>query len=262
MLIHAVHVVDNRTIRVTLTFRDNREKDPRPQGSNPRSFNPKLLEQRAVLTDEVAGIEVKEGRVYVGPLSNNVSPNILEDHFGKFGGVFKSNVSCAKDNTMKKNFGVVSYRETQSCKRVLQNPRHSINGESVEVCLSKFCLEMLMSSSTLWMWEIGWSLEKEELAKHFAQFGPVFRAIHIFNPVNGEKKGYGLVDFVEEDTVAKACSGRCRSVLAADSSWPPCVLLASSCPSGLLVSFWPPFGLLASFCPPCVLLASLYPPGY
>ena len=54
-MIHAVHVVDNRTIRVTLTFRDNREKDPRPQGSNPpRSFNPKLLEQRAVLTDEVS----------------------------------------------------------------------------------------------------------------------------------------------------------------------------------------------------------------
>jgi RNA recognition motif-containing protein len=136
-----------------------------------------------------------------------VSPNILEDHFSKFGLVANCNVNRGANNTTKKSFGVIVFQETQACKRVLQNPRHFVNDQLVEVALSRFCLEMLMSPSTVWAWELSWSLEQEELAVYFAQFGAVYRAIHIGNPATGEKKGYGLVDFVEEDTAAKACRG-------------------------------------------------------
>lgn len=204
-LMKQIHVVDNRTIRVTLTFREGRAPEFKRQ--NCGGWTPRQQAERAVLSDEVQRLEVKEGRCYVGPLPDNCSPNLLEDHFKKFGLVARSDVSRKVSNPMKKNFGTIRFRETQACKRVLQNPRHLVNGQQVEVALSKFCLEMLMSASTVWLWEVSWSLEQAELARHFASFGAVFRALHIFNPSTGEKKGYGLVDFVKEDTVAAACSG-------------------------------------------------------
>jgi len=204
-LLRQIHIVDNRTIRVTLTFRPPKVGEEKRK--NCGAWKPKQQEERALLSDEVQAIDVREGRLYIGPLAENVSPNILEDHFSKFGLVAKSNVVRGVNNDIKKTYGVIRFRETQSCKRVLQNPKHHVNEKPVEVALSKFCLEMLMRPTTLWLWEIGYSLEQQELGKHFAQYGPVFRAIHIFNPATGEKKGYGFVDFVNENTVAEACKG-------------------------------------------------------
>ena len=171
-------------------------------------FRPLMSGREGDLTQNLFPvISIFLARLYIGPLAENVSPNILEDHFSKFGLVAKSNVVRGVNNDIKKTYGVIRFRETQSCKRVLQNPKHHVNEKPVEVALSKFCLEMLMRPTTLWLWEIGYSLEQQELGKHFAQYGPVFRAIHIFNPATGEKKGYGFVDFVNENTVAEACKG-------------------------------------------------------
>ena len=151
----------------------------------------------------------------------------------------KSNVVRGVNNDIKKTYGVIRFRETQSCKRVLQNPKHHVNEKPVEVALSKFCLEMLMRPTTLWLWEIGYSLEQQELGKHFAQYGPVFRAIHIFNPATGEKKGYGFVDFVNEDTVAQACKGPGKGPYRWDLNFPgsyfqPVKQVHSERPAGFL----------------------------
>lgn len=199
ILAQSVHVVDTRTIRVSLTH-SAKNYDWKPP-------NPKKHEEKIELIHEVANIEVREGRVYVGPLPDNVSPNILASHFSQYGIVANSNVSRAVHNTMKKNFGVVIFRETMPVKRVLQNPRHFVNDQYVDITLSKFAMEMFLSSTTLWMWDLSWSVTKEDLTKYFSQYGAVFRSMHIFNPLTGEKKGYGFVDFVDANNVRKPCHG-------------------------------------------------------
>jgi len=199
ILARAVHVVDTRTIRVSLTHSAKSYEWKPP--------NPRKHEEKIELIHEVANIDVREGRVYVGPLPDNVSPNILASHFSQYGIVSNSNVSRAVHNTMKKNFGVVSFKETMPVKRVLQNPRHYVNDQYVDITLSKFAMETFLSSTTLWVWELAWSISKEDLIKHFSQFGAVYRAMHIFNPMTGDKKGYGFVDFVDAGNVRKACQG-------------------------------------------------------
>ena len=92
-------------------------------------------------------------------------------------------------------------------KRVLQNPRHFINDQYVDITLSKFAMETFLSPTTLWMWELSWSVTKEDITRYFMQFGAVFRSMHILNPMTGEKKGYGFVDFVDPGNVRKACHG-------------------------------------------------------
>lgn len=196
ILAQSVHIVDNRTIRVSLT---QTSKNPDYKPKNPRNY-----EETIELIHEVGKIDVREGKIYVGQLPDNVSPNILADHFSQYGIVNTSNVSRAVHNTMKKNFGFVNFKETMAVKRVLQNPKHFINQKQVDVTLSKFGMETLLSDSIVWLWGLDWSINSEDIQKYFQQYGAVYHAMHIYNPVNGEKRGYGFVDFVDENATKKA----------------------------------------------------------
>lgn len=70
-------------------------------------------------------------------------------------------------------------------KRALQNPRHYINEQFVEIALSKFAIEAFLSPSTLWVWDLAWAITKEDLIQYFSKFGKVYRAMHIYNPITG-----------------------------------------------------------------------------
>ena len=55
-----IHIVDNRTIRVTLTFRPPKPSEEKRK--NCGSWKPRQQEERALLSDEVQSIDVREGR--------------------------------------------------------------------------------------------------------------------------------------------------------------------------------------------------------
>ena len=102
-------------------------------------------------------------------------PNSLAAQFSQYGIVAGSNVSRAANNTMKKNFGVVSYKETMPVKRVLQNPRHFVNEKYVDITLSKFGMEVLLSNTILWIWSLEWTVNNDDLVRwtHSTRFkGP------------------------------------------------------------------------------------------
>jgi len=206
ILRQSVHVVDNRTIRVSLTHGAKSHSS-----YNWKPANPSKHEEKIALIHEVAQIEVREGRIYIGPLPDEVMPNSLAAQFSQYGIVAGSNVSRAANNTMKKNFGVVSYKETMPVKRVLQNPRHFVNEKYVDITLSKFGMEVLLSNTILWIWSLEWTVNNDDLVRYFQQFGSIFRAMHIFNPFTGEKKGYGFVDFVDFNVVKRCTHGGSNS---------------------------------------------------
>ena len=96
ILSQAVHVVDCRSIRVSLTHTvKNHDWEP------PKNFEKNYAKRetdRIELLNEVNNIDVREGRLYVGALPFNVSPNILADHFSSYGIVAHSDVSRAEQN--------------------------------------------------------------------------------------------------------------------------------------------------------------------
>ena len=208
VLTQAVHIVENKSIRVSMTHsaKNWKESDWTPPVL-PKKNNEAREQDRIELLSAVNNIEVREGKLYCGPLPFNVSPNILADHFSTYGIVAHADVSRAELNICKKPFGIVQFKETMAVKRALQNPRHYINEQFVEVSLSKFAIEAFLSPSTLWVWDLAWSISKEELMKHFSKFGKVYRAMHIYNPITGDKKGYGFVDFVDQGNMSRALAG-------------------------------------------------------
>ena len=98
ILSQAVHVVDCRSIRVSLT---HTVKNGQPDWEAPKNFEKNYAKRetdRIDLLNEVNKIEVREGRLYVGALPFNVSPNILADHYSSYGIVAHSDVSRAEQN--------------------------------------------------------------------------------------------------------------------------------------------------------------------
>ena len=96
ILSQAVHVVDCRSIRVSLTHTVKNQDWEAPK--NFEKNYAKRETDRIDLLNEVNKIEVREGRLYVGALPFNVSPNILADHFSSYGIVAHSDVSRAEQN--------------------------------------------------------------------------------------------------------------------------------------------------------------------
>ena len=221
ILSQSVHIVDCRCIRVSLTH-TARDQEWTPPVRNFEANYVKKEEERIELLGEVNKIEVREGRLYVGPLPFNVSPNILADHFSTYGIVAKADVSRAEQNICKKPFGVVLFKETMAVKRALNNPRHYINDQYVEVALSKFAIEAFLSPSMMWVWELPWAMTKEDLAQYFSKFGKVYRAMHIYNPITGDKKGYGFVDFIDQANLTKALGGGKNNVKRFDIKGQSC----------------------------------------
>ena len=55
--------------------------------------------------------------------------------------VFIINLPRADSNTMKQSYGIIVFTNTQSCKRVLQQPRHFVTDKQVLVLplVDDFC---------------------------------------------------------------------------------------------------------------------------
>ena len=107
-------MVDCRSIRVSLThtvknqdweppknFEKNyaKKESDRIELLNEVSLREEVEESLRCLTNiQVNKIDVREGRLYVGALPFNVSPNILADHFSSYGVVAHADVSRAEQN--------------------------------------------------------------------------------------------------------------------------------------------------------------------
>ena len=90
-------------------MRNARTVEPGSPGSRRKGlfsqmrFRPLMSGREGDLTQNLFPfISIFLARLYIGPLAENVSPNILEDHFSKFGLVAKSNVVRGVNNDIKK----------------------------------------------------------------------------------------------------------------------------------------------------------------
>ena len=59
----------------------------------------------------------------------------------------------------------------------------------------------------LYVGNLSFDVNDEELEKNFSEFGEIVSAIIIKDPVSGRSKGFGFVEFSDEDSAKKAKEG-------------------------------------------------------
>jgi len=59
----------------------------------------------------------------------------------------------------------------------------------------------------LYVGNLSFDINDEELEKNFSQFGEIVSAVIIKDPVSGRSKGFGFVEFTNEDSAKNAKEG-------------------------------------------------------
>ena len=64
--------------------------------------------------------------------------------------------------------------------------------------------EVKFMGKKLYIGNLSFDITDEELEKNFSQFGEIVSAVIIKDPVSGRSKGFGFVEFADEDSAKNA----------------------------------------------------------
>ena len=93
-----------------------------------------------------------------------------------------------------KSYGFIDFAEVISTRRAFGS-KIFVRGKHVKIAMSRFALEVVLSSNVVYFFEAHMHCPDSELEKYFMQFGQIYRCHH-FVDQNGQNKTYGFVDFI------------------------------------------------------------------
>ena len=145
----------------------------------------------------------EQKRIYVGPLSDDVTGSDLTLQFQEFGRVEAVSV-LNKASSDKRSFGFVDFSEVISVRRSF-SAKVFVKGRHVKVSLSKMAMEVVLNESAVFFFDAFVFCDDVHLEQHFSTFGPIFRCMHLTDSNSNQgNKSFGFVDFVSPESAAKA----------------------------------------------------------
>ena len=135
-------------------------------------------------------------RIYVGNLlkgKEHTSEDKIFEYFSQFGKIDVLEFFREKVTKLPRGFAFVTFRDLESARQVIeeaQNGHHFIDGHKVRVEIPRLATERIVTKRSLAVLvdNVLKSTSKEELKKHFSQFGKVDRVIFAKEDVSDENK--------------------------------------------------------------------------
>ncbi|CAK9184125.1 unnamed protein product [Ilex paraguariensis] len=176
-------------------------------------------------------MESKNGKLFVGGISEETNEKALKWHFSEYGKVKSCEVIKHRMTGQPRGFGFVTFEDPSVVDKVLQD-RHAILGRLVEVkvarpkgerqqnCCCQSCFHLRqqenngISGSTyyggcnthfktkkIFVGGLPSNLTKEEFKRYFERFGTIEEVIMIYDKENNRPRGFGFITFDSEETV-------------------------------------------------------------
>ena len=135
-------------------------------------------------------------RIYVGNLmkgKDHTSEEKIFEYFSQFGKVDVLEFFRDKVTKLPRGFAFVTFRDLQSARKVIeqaQNDHHFIDGHKVRVEIPRLATERFVAKRSLAVLvdNVLKNTSKEELMRHFSQFGKVDRVIFAKEDVTDQNK--------------------------------------------------------------------------
>lgn len=146
------------------------------------------------------------GKLFVGGLSWQTTPDKLRDYFGQFGTV--TDVLVMKDPVTQRSrgFGFITFSSPESVERVLAVPSHSLDGKKID---PKHATPKSKSKANktkkIFVGGVSQETSAEEVKAYFSQFGKVEEAVMLMDQQTKRHRGFGFVTFENEDVVDRVC---------------------------------------------------------
>lgn len=77
--------------------------------------------------------KARQGKLFVGGLTPEITDDDIKSHFGQFGNVVNVELPFDKQKNQRKNFCFITYDSEQVVTDLLKNPKQTINGKEVDV---------------------------------------------------------------------------------------------------------------------------------
>jgi len=191
---HDEHLINDKKIALRLAKPDKKK--------NKKSL-PELERESRDLKD----LCKNKRSIYVGSLKPEITEQDLVGYFSVFGKVLRAHKIADKDTGAVKTYGFVDFAEFGVVQKIMNVPRHFIQGKRIRVDLSRPRIEFSHQTKTVFVGGLEDGIDDPELMKYFSEFGFVTRALRIPNGDEPKRK-YGFIDFDDYDAVDIVVSQR------------------------------------------------------
>ncbi|XP_048084465.1 RNA-binding protein Musashi homolog 2-like isoform X7 [Alosa alosa] len=148
------------------------------------------------------------GKMFIGGLSWQTSPDSLRDYFSKFGEIRECMVMRDPTTKRSRGFGFVTFADAASVDKVLAQTHHELDSKTIDPKVAfprRTQPKMVTRTKKIFVGGLSANTVVEDVKQYFEQFGKVEDAMLMFDKTTNRHRGFGFVTFENEDVVEKVC---------------------------------------------------------
>ncbi|XP_037123389.1 RNA-binding protein Musashi homolog 2b isoform X1 [Syngnathus acus] len=148
------------------------------------------------------------GKMFIGGLSWQTSPDSLKHYFNTFGEIRECMVMRDPTTKRSRGFGFVTFADSASVDNVLAQPHHELDSKMIDPKVAfprPTQPKMVTRTKKIFVGGISANTVIEDVKHYFEQFGKVEDAMLMFDKTTSRHRGFGFVTFENEDLAEKVC---------------------------------------------------------
>ncbi|KAM9812078.1 RNA-binding protein Musashi homolog 2b isoform 1-T1 [Syngnathus typhle] len=148
------------------------------------------------------------GKMFIGGLSWQTSPDSLKHYFNTFGEIRECMVMRDPTTKRSRGFGFVTFADSASVDNVLAQPHHELDSKMIDPKVAfprRTQPKMVTRTKKIFVGGISANTIIEDVKHYFEQFGKVEDAMLMFDKTTSRHRGFGFVTFENEDLAEKVC---------------------------------------------------------
>lgn len=148
------------------------------------------------------------GKMFIGGLSWQTTPENVREYFSQFGEVAEVMVMKDPATRRSRGFGFITFCTPHSVERVLAVASHTLDGKIIEPKVAvprKSNPKLVMRTKKIFVGGLSATTSLEDIKAYFEQFSAVKESMLAYDKVTNRHRGFGFVTFDNEDVVDKIC---------------------------------------------------------